>query len=134
MTLSGVRDDGVNSPIRVVIIDDTDDIRMLLRMQIEMEDGIEVVAEGTDGTEAAELAVVAEPDVIVMDMMMPGMTGIDALPFVKAANPHSRVVIYSSRAATETETLALAAGADAYVEKHAPHGAVVEAIRRLAAG
>lgn len=64
----------------MVIIDDTPDIRMLLRLQIDLEDGIEVVAEGADGSEAAELAVLTEPDVIVMDVMMPRMTGIDALP------------------------------------------------------
>ena len=112
----------VNGPIRVVLVDDTDDIRTLLRLQLAMEPGIEVVGEAADGEDAPTVVGATQPDVLIMDVMMPKVDGIAALPAVAAASPGTKVIIYSSRVADDTQAAALAAGAAMYMEKPAaPH-------------
>jgi len=78
----------------VLIVDDEPDIRLLVRMHAEML-GHEVVAEAKDGREAIEMAREHDPEVIVLDVMMPGMTGLEALPAIREACPGAVVVIYS---------------------------------------
>ena len=118
-------------PVRVVIIDDTLDVRMLLKLHLSLEDGIEVVDEGDDGAVAVALAAAHQPDVMILDQMMPKMTGIEALPLVREASPGCKVIVYSSRMADETERAALKAGADAYVEKIKGPDHIVDVIRSI---
>lgn len=133
MSSSASRGDAVNGPIRVVIVDDNVNIRVLLRTMIDLEDDMVFVGEAVDGFQAAELAQSCRADVIVMDVVMAGMDGIDATRTVKAAAPGTRVVVYSSRPRYESEDAALAAGADAYVEKSASPQHLVELIRQVIA-
>ena len=79
---------------RVLIVDDEPDIRLVVRLFAEAN-GHEVVGEAADGREAIEGARQHRPDAIVLDVMMPGMTGLDALPEIREACPDATVVIYS---------------------------------------
>lgn len=79
---------------RVLIVDDEPDIRLVVRI-FATSIGHDIVGEAADGREAIEMARVHQPDVIVLDVMMPGMTGLEALPEIREACPDSTVVIYS---------------------------------------
>jgi chemotaxis response regulator CheB len=79
----------------VLIVDDTDDVRALVRHVLDRE-GHDVVGEGVDGREAIELTANLDPDVIVLDVRMPHMSGLEALPMIVRAAPHARVVVVNS--------------------------------------
>lgn len=104
-------------PGRVLLVDDDDDIRHLIGLYLGRGDLFEVVAEASDGIEAIELAGEHQPDVVVLDVMMPRMSGQEAIPEVLAASPGSMIVMLSALAADGQEAPALNAGAFAYVEK-----------------
>src|SRR3954447_20059673 len=82
-------------PPSIVIVDDSADVRMLLRTQIRMSRQLEVVGEGANGLDAAALADRHRPDVILLDVSMPVVDGLTALPQILAASPRTRVVMYS---------------------------------------
>jgi DNA-binding NarL/FixJ family response regulator len=123
--------DVVNSPIRVVIVDDTDDLRALLRAWFAREPDIEVVAEGADGDVAAQLAAEHDADVVVLDMLMPTVTGLEALPEIKATRPEAAVIMYSSTIADHLERAAIELGADAYLAKSAAWSELVRHVRQF---
>lgn len=100
---------------RVLVVDDEPDIRVLLQMTLGL-DGFEVVGEATNGREAVALAADLQPDVIVLDLMMPVMGGMEALPLLLESSPRSHVVVLSA-AASHLIDQAVAAGADGYIEK-----------------
>ena len=102
--------------MRVLVVDDTMDIRVLLRAALERA-GHEVVDEAGTGREAIALAAAHEPDGVILDAMMPEMTGLDALPGLRRLLPDARIVMFSSLGDIDDE--ALRAGADAYVQKGA---------------
>jgi DNA-binding NarL/FixJ family response regulator len=111
-------------------VDDSSDVRLLLRVHIGLEPGLELVGEGADGVEAIALAAAEEPDVMVLDMMMPKKTGLDALPEILAVSPHTSVILFSSQTG-QTPAAALGAGASAYVDKSESAAGVIEAIWRV---
>src|SRR4051794_26929561 len=80
---------------RVLIVDDTPEIRGLVRLLMD-RDGHEVVGEGADGREGIELAARLNPDVIVLDVRMPNMTGLEALPIIRRSAPDAKVVVVNS--------------------------------------
>jgi len=121
----------VNSPIRVVIVDDTEDLRALLRAWFAREPDIEVVAEGADGDVAADLVAEHGADVVVLDMLMPKVTGLQALPQIKAARPEAAVIMYSSTIADHLERAALDSGADAYLPKSVAWSELVGRVRHF---
>jgi CheY-like chemotaxis protein len=82
-------------PARILLVDDQPDIRALCRLRLQRE-GYEVVDEATTGREAIAAAVAHEPDVIVLDVMMPEMTGLEALPELVRAVPGARILVFSS--------------------------------------
>ena len=104
-------------PLRVLLVDDAADVRLLVRMLLSERDGIEVVAEATNGLEAIELAAALHPDLIVLDVALPELDGLAALPRLHEASPESRIVMLSAFPRAAQEAQALAAGAAAYVEK-----------------
>ena len=83
-------------PTSGVLVDDSPDVRRLLSTRLELEGGFEVVGEAADGAEAIVLATRHQPDLIVLDAMMPVLTGLDALPAIVKGSPASKVVVYSA--------------------------------------
>jgi CheY-like chemotaxis protein len=103
--------------ISVVLADDERDVRTLLGITLALEDSFVVVGEAADGKEAVILVESQRPDVVVLDLMMPVMGGMEAIPEIKTRSPHTKIVVFSALAAGQAEADALARGADAYVEK-----------------
>ena len=102
---------------RVLVVDDAEDIRMLLRLRVEARNGLTVVGEAADGVAAVELASELQPDLVLLDLAMPRMDGLEALPLIRAAVPDVRVVVLSGFNQGTLANKALEAGADHYVVK-----------------
>jgi CheY-like chemotaxis protein/anti-sigma regulatory factor (Ser/Thr protein kinase) len=102
---------------RTLLIDDADDLRLLLRMVLESSGRYEVVGEAADGEAGVREARATEPDVVLLDLSMPRMDGLEALPHLQRVAPDARVIVLSGFAEGKTAAAALAAGASAYIEK-----------------
>lgn len=102
---------------RVLLVDDDPDIRQVVRLYLERVGGFEVVGEAADGRESIDLAADLQPDVVLLDVMMPGMSGHEAVPELLRVSPHSMIVMLSALSAGAHEETALSAGAFAYIEK-----------------
>ncbi|MCW2784658.1 MAG: two-component response regulator [Marmoricola sp.] len=102
---------------RVLIVDDAEDARALLRIKLRSHGDYEVVGEAIDGVDAVDQARVLQPNLVLLDVAMPRMDGLAALPLIRAAVPDVRVIVFSSFQRTTIEAEALAAGADRYVVK-----------------
>jgi DNA-binding NarL/FixJ family response regulator len=120
----------VPEAIRVLVCDDVEDVRLLLRHALELA-GIQVVGEAGDGAQAIELARRLRPDVVLLDLAMPVMSGAEALPHLRSSVPEARVVVLSALDFGPPGPLD---GISAYLKKGAPLGEVVAAIRRAAGG
>src|SRR3954454_2448673 len=117
-------------PIRVFVCDDAPAFRELLRMALEQDAALAVVGEAEDGTELEAVAE-AEPDVVLLDLNMPGLGGLDALPRVRELAPDARVLVLASFSAEEEAADALAAGADRYLDKRASFEEIRDVVREL---
>jgi len=106
------------SRLRVVLVDDVDDLRLLLRSLFESYSDVEVVGEAPDGEEAIVVIEATQPDLVVLDLSMPVMDGVTALPSIRRVAPAARVVVLSA-IPPEADPGAMAAGAVAYVQKGA---------------
>ncbi len=102
---------------RVLIVDDAEDIRMLLRLKLAHHGEYNVVGEAADGVEGVEQARTLQPNLVLLDMAMPRMDGLQALPLIRDAVPGVRVIVLSGFNQATLEQEALAAGADRYVVK-----------------
>jgi DNA-binding NarL/FixJ family response regulator len=120
--------------IRVLLADDHDLFRAGLRGLLQDLDGIEVVAEAGDGQEALRLVEEKRPDVVLMDLMMPGLNGLDATALIARKFPNVRVVILSMNAAEEFVLPAVRAGASGYLLKNVKPAEVEQALRAVARG
>jgi DNA-binding NarL/FixJ family response regulator len=118
--------------IRVLIVDDHPLMRKGLVDILESVDGIEVVGSAEDGAAAVALAYAVNPDIVLMDISMPGMDGIEATEKLLAMDSAARVVMLTSYSEREKITESLAAGAVSYLTKDAAPEAVVRAIRSAA--
>lgn len=103
--------------LRVLVVDDAEDLRFLLRMGLERTDHLEVVGEAEDGLDAVEQARALQPDLVLLDVAMPRMDGLQALPLIREAVPHVRVIMLSGFNEGTMAESALAAGADHYLVK-----------------
>lgn len=103
--------------LRVLVVDDTADIRFLLRLTLERDGRFEVVGEAGDGAEAIVAAARLRPDVVLLDLAMPVMDGLEALPQIRAQSAESKIVVLSGFNAREMSADALARGASSYLEK-----------------
>lgn len=122
------------APIRVVVADDEDAVRALLGIALCMqEDDFEVVGEAHDGIEAVDLVNERHPDAIVLDLMMPVLGGIDAIPKIRECWPPTKIVVFSALDAGQMAAEAVASGADAYVEKTRVVTELAWAIRKVCA-
>ncbi len=120
------------SAIRVLIADDHPLMRKGLTDILDGVEGIEVVGAAEDGAAAIALAYAVQPDIILMDISMPGMDGIEATEKLVEMESDARVVMLTSYSEREKITQALAAGAVSYLTKDAPPEAVIRAIRSAA--
>jgi DNA-binding NarL/FixJ family response regulator len=96
---------------------------------MSLESDLEIVGEASNGAEAIELARSAQPDVVVLDLTMPVMDGLEALPRIREAAPGARVIMLSAHGTNDMEARAVAAGASRYLEKTATTREIVEAVR-----
>lgn len=115
--------------IRVLLADDHAALRQGLIELLAGEPDIEVVGQATDGQEAVDLARRMQPDLVVMDVSMPKLTGIEATKLISRELPHTRVIGLSMHEKHEVATSMLEAGATAYLPKDAPMQLLVSAIR-----
>ena len=124
----------MTSPIRVLIADDHAIVRKGIRALLATEADIEVVGEAADGKEAVEKAERLHPDVILMDLVMPGMDGIEATRRITTRQPEIRILVLTSFAEDEKVFPALKAGALGYLLKDAGPEELVRAIRQVYCG
>jgi two-component system, NarL family, response regulator LiaR len=122
--------DGSDKPIRVLLVDDHAVVRKGLRALLDREAGIEVSGEAEDGEQAVRVAERLRPDVILMDLEMPGTGGIEATRRISEARPDARIVVLTSHASEEDVFPALRAGASGYLLKHSAPEEVLQAIRQ----
>ena len=121
-------------PIRVLIVDDHELIRRGMRMVFDAESEMQVVGEAASGAEAVHLAAQLSPDVILMDIRMPEMDGIEATRRIVRSSPGSRVLVLTTFDLDEYAFGSLRAGASGFLLKNTPPAQLMTAIRSIAAG
>lgn len=119
---------------RLMIVDDHEVVRMGLRAALEVEPDFTVVAEAGNGREAVEKARAHRPDIVLMDVRMDGMDGIEACREIRSELPETKVLMLTSFAEEETVVAALLAGAAGYVLKNVARSRLLEALRSVARG
>ena len=124
----------VNRPLRILLVDDHETVRQGLKLLIDRESDLEVVAEASDGAQAIDPALLTRVDVVVMDVSMPGMSGIVATRRLKELRPELPVVSLTRHADQTFLEELLRAGVSGYVLKQSPHGELFRAIRSAARG
>jgi DNA-binding NarL/FixJ family response regulator len=120
--------------IRVLIVDDHDLLRAGLRSRLEREPGIEVVGEADTAERATILARTLQPNLILLDLLLPRKGGYDAIPDLRAVAPEARILVVSSQAAPSSVRRALSAGAAGYLPKRSSDRELLTAIRHVAEG
>ena len=121
-------------PIRVLVVDDHPVVRQGLRSFLDTREGIEVVGEASGGEAAVELAVSLKPDVVLMDLVMPGIGGLAAIRRLAAVAPAARVLVLTSFSSDDQVIPAIQAGAAGYLLKDAHPSQVEAAIRTVGRG
>jgi two-component system response regulator NreC len=121
-------------PLRIVIADDHSVVRRGLRQLLEDEAGLEVVAEAEDIESARRYTRGHKPDVLVLDLNMPGGSTLEAIPAIREESPETQIVILTMQNEPAYAREALGAGVLGYVLKEAADAELVEAVRRAAAG
>jgi DNA-binding NarL/FixJ family response regulator len=119
---------------RILLVDDQELLRMGFRMVLEAQAGMEVVGEAGDGAEAVALTRQLEPDVVLMDVRMPGMDGVQATRALVDGGSRSHVIILTTFDLDEYAHAALRAGASGFLLKDAPTADLLSAIRAVASG
>jgi DNA-binding NarL/FixJ family response regulator len=120
--------------LRVVVVDDSEVVRAKLRSLLATDDGFELVGEAENGAGGLAVAKEQQPDLVVMDLRMPGMSGIEAIWQLGTISPASRVLVLTVSAEQEDVTDAIIAGANGYVVKGAKDDEITSALRGVAAG
>jgi len=124
----------MNPDIRVLIVDDQNLVRMGFRMLLDAEPGIHVVGEASDGAEGVRIAHREQPDVVLMDVRMPGLDGIAATAEVLRVAPESRVIVLTTFDLDEYAFGGLRAGASGFLLKDTRPAEMLSAVRAVAAG
>jgi DNA-binding NarL/FixJ family response regulator len=120
--------------ISVLIVDDHALFRAGLRCRLELEQDITPIGEAATAAQAVSKARALQPDLVLLDLLLPGTSGHEAIPELAKVSPRSRVLVVSSQAAPSSVRQALSAGAAGYVPKRASDQELVAAIRQVAAG
>jgi DNA-binding NarL/FixJ family response regulator len=120
--------------IRVLVVDDHPVVRAGIAALVDAADDIEVVGTGSTGLEAVDLAAALRPDVVLMDLRMPGLDGDEATARILADDPATRVVILTTYETDDAILSAIEAGASGYLLKAAPEAELLAGVRAVAAG
>jgi NarL family two-component system response regulator LiaR len=120
--------------IKIMITDDHPMMREALVTALSEEPDFEVTCQASNGFEAVKLALECNPDVILMDLLMPGLDGLGAITEICAANPQARILVFTSLEDDDKVLAAIQAGALGYFPKTAPRAFLLEAIRKVADG
>jgi PAS domain S-box-containing protein len=121
------------APLKVLLVDDAADLRLLLRMAIEKDGRFTVVEEAADGASGVEAALRTRPDLVLLDLLMPGTDGFSVIGALRDAPSHPRVVVLSGLEEGGTRARALALGADEVLSKRDPIPAVLDRLAAVAA-
>jgi DNA-binding NarL/FixJ family response regulator len=119
--------------IEVVICDDVAEMRTVLCETLEEDGRVTVVGQADNGRDGVRLAAELQPDVVLLDLSMPELDGLEAIPLIASAAPRSGIVIFTGFAADRLSSLALSLGADRYVEKGGPLEDLLAAVYEVAA-
>jgi DNA-binding NarL/FixJ family response regulator len=122
------------TPVSIVLADDQELLRMGFRLVLEAQPDLEVAGEAGDGEQAVELVAELDPDIVLMDVRMPTMDGVEATRRIVAAGARSRVIILTTFDLDEYAYSALRAGASGFLLKDAPPADLLSAIRSVACG
>jgi DNA-binding NarL/FixJ family response regulator len=123
-----------STPISILVVDDDQITRIGLKLMLQANEEFNIIGEAEDGLAAVTKAVNLCPDVILMDIGLPKIDGIDATAKIKAAIPECRIIMFTSHNREEDVRAALAAGADGYCLKDISYQALVEGIKTVNAG
>jgi DNA-binding NarL/FixJ family response regulator len=116
---------------RIVVCDDQPAFRQLVSMVLGLESGIEIVGEAANGVEAIDAVRRHTPDVLLLDVAMPIMDGLEALPFIHEASPATQVVMVTAFGSESVRERALAGGAVAFIEKGLDVTELVEQVTQI---
>ena len=120
------------SPVSVVVCDDVPEMRSVLQDVLSEDHSVTVLAEVGDGRECVRKAAELQPNVLLLDLSMPGMDGLDAIPLIMSIAPHTGIIVFSGLGADNMEALAMARGADLYIEKGTPLDDLRTAVHQVA--
>ena len=120
--------------IRVLLVDDHELFRTALRTRLEQEDGIQPIAEAATAEQAVNKTRALQPDIVLLDLVLPRRSGYDTIPDLLTAAPATKIVIVTSQTQPSAVRQAVSAGARGYVPKRASDTELIHAIRRVAAG
>jgi two-component system invasion response regulator UvrY len=122
------------NPIRVLLVDDHAVVREGYRTLLQKQQGLNVVGEAADAAEGYRLYKELHPDVVVMDISMPGRGGIDAIEHIRRFDPQARVLVFTMHGSAPYALQAFRAGARGYVTKSSPPDLLVSAVRSVEEG
>lgn len=122
-----------DSQHRVVIADDVADVRLLLATTLELDRSFEVVGEAADGGAVVAMVAELQPDIVLLDLVMPRMDGLSAIPEIRAASPGCRVVVLTAMDEVEMAEAALVRGAHACLNKSVAFYELVPVLQSLMA-
>jgi DNA-binding NarL/FixJ family response regulator len=118
--------------IRVVLVDDVPELRLLVRVTLEEDPGIEVVGEASNGREGVKIVEATNPDLVLLDLSMPDMDGLEAIPLMREHAPNARVVVLSGHEAGRVSLEALDQGASRYINKAAGLDQIPQVVHEVA--
>ena len=118
-------------PIRVVLVDDTPEIRELLKKGLSIVGGVDVVGEAGDGREGIAQVTEHKPDAVLLDLAMPVMDGLQAIPEIRKLVPQAKIVILSGFEESRMSEEAMSIGAHAYLSKGVPITKIASVLKAL---
>lgn len=121
------------APARVLVVDDDGGLRQLVRMALEVEDRLHVVAEAADVASALDALAEHDPDLVILDLGLPDLNGVDVIERLRDTSSRARIVVFTGAEPADTEAAALAAGAAGYVFKDGDLDRLVEVLQGVAA-
>jgi DNA-binding NarL/FixJ family response regulator len=120
--------------VRILVVDDHDEFRKGLEAMLGAADGVEVVGSAADGARAVDLALGLQPDIVLMDLQMPRLNGVEATGRIVASSPHISVIVLSMMDDEDSVFAAVRAGARGYLLKGARRQEILRAIEAVGAG